>query len=110
MRGERLFELRTKFGYTREELAESLYVTPSIIQSWEQGWAIINPSSGEIDEMAEVFEMTEEELREYLEQDEEDDYDNENSKKMLDDCIEKSKKVVRNKNKFIRDIVKGKLF
>ena len=50
MNGRKLKELRDKHGYSREKFAQLLYVTPSIIESWEEGWAIINPSSGEIDE------------------------------------------------------------
>ena len=75
MNGRKLKELRDKHGYSREKFAQLLYVTPSIIESWEEGWAIINPSSGEIDEMAQLFSMTEEMLRTVLNLDEEDDYD-----------------------------------
>lgn len=74
-RGDRLKELREKHGYSRKELAEKLYVTEAFIQGWEEGWDIINPSSGEIAEMADAFGIDEEKLRFYLEQDEDEDYD-----------------------------------
>lgn len=75
MNGKRLQELREINGYTRDEVAERVLVTEMIVQGWEQGWGSINPSSGEIEEMAEMFNMTEEELRFEIEQEEEDDYD-----------------------------------
>ena len=74
MNGNKLQELRDRFGYSRKELAEELLVTPEMIQSWEEGWALINPSNGEIDEMAKLFQMTEDELREYLDADEDEDW------------------------------------
>ena len=74
MNGSRLQELREQFGYSRKQLAEELLVTSELIQSWEEGWALTNPSNGEIDEMAELFQMTEDELREYLEADEDEDW------------------------------------
>ena len=88
MNGEKLKELREKYGYSREELAEDLYVTASIIQSWEEGWAIINPSSGEIGEMAELFHMAEESLREILDLSEDDDYDSPMKKLRFIDCVD----------------------
>ena len=74
MNGNRLQELRERFGYSRNQLAEELLVTSSMIQSWEEGWALINPSKGEIDTMAELFQMAEDELREYLDADEDEDW------------------------------------
>ena len=74
MNGNRLQELRERFGYSRNQLAEKLLVTSSMIQSWEEGWALINPSKGEIDTMAELFQMAEDELREYLDADEDEDW------------------------------------
>lgn len=55
MDGKKLQYLREKNHISRQELANKLYVTPYIIQSWEEGWAIINPSSGEIEELANAF-------------------------------------------------------
>jgi len=75
MNGEKIKELREKAGLTREALAKELYVTASIIQSWEEGWYNVPPSSGEIDEMATIFKIDEENLRELLDQDECEDYD-----------------------------------
>lgn len=73
--GKRLKELREQNGYSQEELADKIYCTKYIIQGWEEGWGIINPSSGEIDEMAMLFGLSEEELREQIDADEEKDYD-----------------------------------
>lgn len=73
--GRRLKELREKNGLTREELAQKILVTKHIIQSWEEGWGIINPSSGEISEMADLFGLSEAELREAIDADERFDYD-----------------------------------
>lgn len=84
MDGDRLKELREKFGYSREELAEKVCVTKYIIQSWEEGWAFMNPSSGEIEELADAFHMTEEELRDVLAQDEDDDYSDDQKLSFID--------------------------
>ena len=73
--GTRLKELREQNGYSREELAEKICVTQYIIQGWEQGWGLINPSSGEISEMAELFHLSEDQLREELDANEENDSD-----------------------------------
>ena len=75
MRGDKLRELREKHKITRKKLAEMIYVTESIIQSWEEGCYLMFPSSGEISEMAEIFEMEEEDLREYIEHEEINDWD-----------------------------------
>lgn len=71
MRGDILKAIRQKCGIDREELANAVCVTESIIQSWEQGWCIQPPSSGEIEAMAECFRISEEDLLEMLEIDEE---------------------------------------
>lgn len=68
-----LRNLRERYGYSRKALADKLYVTESIIQSWEEGWAIINPSSGEIEEMAGAFGMSEDDLRSYISADIDED-------------------------------------
>lgn len=77
--GERLKELREKHGYSRAELAEKTYTTIEIIQGWEEGWACINPSSGEISIMAELFNISEEKFRTEINADEENDFDYEDS-------------------------------
>ena len=48
MNGKTFKELREKHGYSRKEKANRLYVGESMVQSWEEGWSLINPSSGEI--------------------------------------------------------------
>ena len=73
--GEVLKNIRENSNITREELANLIYVTPYIIQSWEEGWGIMNPSSGEISGMAEIFNMTEDDLREKINASEENDYE-----------------------------------
>lgn len=75
MNGKTFKELREKHGYSRKEIANRLYVGESMVQSWEEGWSLINPSSGEIEELAEIFSMEEDQLRMLLEQDEDDDDD-----------------------------------
>ena len=75
MRGEKIQELREERGYSREYLADRLYITVAILQSWEEGWYLVPPSSGEIEEMSEAFGMDEDEFRELIDQDECDDYD-----------------------------------
>lgn len=84
MNGNALKTLREEHGYSRSELAEILYVTASMIQSWEEGWAIINPSKGEIREMAEAFNMSVDELREVLDADPDDDYGEDTKVTLLD--------------------------
>ena len=55
MNGETFKELREKHGYSRKEIENRLYAGESMVQSWEEGWSLINPSSGEIEELAEIF-------------------------------------------------------
>lgn len=76
MNGEKLKEIRESNNISRKELAKKIYVTEAIIQSWEQGWYIEGPSSGEVEEMAEIFNMSEEVLRNVTNMPEEDDSDN----------------------------------
>lgn len=71
MRGDILKDIHEKCGMDREELANAVCVTESIIQSWEQGWYIQPPSSGEIEAMAECFRISEADLLEMLEINEE---------------------------------------
>ena len=75
MNGQRLRALRQEVGLSQEKLAERIYVTKYIIQSWEEGWHIINPSSGEIEEMAEIFGISEEQLRLEIDAPEKNDFD-----------------------------------
>ena len=84
MRGDKIKELREKHGYSRKELADRLYVTAAEVQSWEEGWFITCPSSGEIEEMANAFEMDEDRLREIIDQDESDDSDENTNLRIID--------------------------
>ena len=72
MNGKMLQEIRESKNISRKRLAEKIYVSESIVQSWEQGWYIELPSSGEIEGMAEFFDIDEQELRKKLELSEED--------------------------------------
>ena len=51
-----------------------MYVTEYILQGWEEGWSLISLSNGEMEELANAFQMTEEELRRVLSQEKDDDY------------------------------------
>ena len=62
MDGKALADIRKSHGYSRRELAIKIYVSESEIQSWEDGCGITEPSSGEIECLAETFDMSEEEL------------------------------------------------
>ena len=73
--GPQLKELREQFGLSQKDLADKIPVTKYIIQGWEEGWAIINPSSAEIDEMVEFFHISETELRKIINAPKEFDYD-----------------------------------
>lgn len=73
--GQRLKELREMHGYSRIFLAEETLTTKETIQGWEEGWACMNPSSGEISIMAELFHLSEEEFRNEINADEEFDFD-----------------------------------
>lgn len=73
--GKRLQELRESNNYSRKEVAEEILTTEAIISGWEEGFAMMNPSSGEIETMAEMFHMTEEQFREEIDASEENDYD-----------------------------------
>ena len=72
MNGKVLQEIRERKNISRRRLAEEICVTESIVQSWEQGWFIELPSSGEVEGMAEFFDIDEQELRKKLELPEED--------------------------------------
>ena len=84
MRGEVIRELREKHGYSRKELADKLYISASELQSWEEGWFIKGPSSGEIEEMADAFKMTEDSLRELINHSECDDADKNEEPRFID--------------------------
>ena len=75
MNGKKLEELRVKNGFSRQELADLLYENSAHIQSWEEGWYVYGSTATDIEDMAEAFNMTEEDLRRYIEQDEDDDFD-----------------------------------
>ena len=75
MNGKNLEKLRIKNGFSRQELGELLYENAAHIQSWEEGWYVNGPTTSDIEDMADAFGMSEQELRKYIEQDEEDDYD-----------------------------------
>lgn len=62
MDGKKLKAIREKLGYSRKDIAQVALVTEYEVQSWEEGWYIMQPSSGEIESMAELFDITEEEL------------------------------------------------
>lgn len=62
MDGKKLKDIREKFGFSRKDIANAALVTEYEVQSWEEGWYIKQPSSGEIESMAEIFGMAEEEL------------------------------------------------
>ena len=80
MDGKKLQEIREKLGFSRKEVAKEALVTEYEVQSWEEGWYIKQPSSGEIESMAELFDMTEEDLGILLDI---DDYD-ENEPRFVD--------------------------
>lgn len=84
MNGKALKDLRKKHGYTREELAQKIYVTASDIKNWEEGLELMPPSSGEVKGIAEAFGIDEDLLRERIEQDFEDDYDEVNGLRFVD--------------------------
>lgn len=73
--GYRLKELREMNGYSRSEVARETLTTETIIQGWEEGFAVMNPSSGEIETMAEMFGLSEEQFREEINASIENDYD-----------------------------------
>lgn len=76
MRGDRIKNLRESHCLSRKEFANIICTTETIVQSWEQGWNIIPPSSGEIEAMADLFGLSEDQLLEALELDENQLYDN----------------------------------
>ena len=74
MDGKQLKDMREKHGYSRKDLAKIIYVTEHEVQSWEEGWGITEPSSGEIEGLAEAFNVSEEELCDMLSIDISDGY------------------------------------
>ena len=101
MNGEKLKEIRERNNISREQLAQEIYVTESIIRSWEEGWYIETPSSGEIEEMAEIFNMSEEMLRDTIDLPEEDDSDNNTTRFVdyIDACVRAVEYIKKQKNK-----------
>ena len=73
--GKRLQEIRENNGYSRGEVAKETLTTEAINRGWEAGFAAMNPSSGEISVMAEMFNMSEDEFREEINADKENDFD-----------------------------------
>lgn len=51
---------RTKKGLTQKDLADRLHVTPQAISRWEKG--DVEPSLGTVKDMAEIFEISVDEL------------------------------------------------
>ena len=93
MNGEKLKEIRESTNISRKQLAQQIYVTESIIQSWEEGWYIECPSSGEIEGMAEVFNMSEEVFRNIINMLEE--YDSDNNTTSFIDYVDAGVRAVR---------------
>ena len=91
--GARLKQIREANGYTQEDIATETGATVYDVQGWEEGWALSNPSSGEISTLAELFGMTEENLREEIDADEDFDSDcNDKSwGELLEDVIQAGK-------------------
>ena len=73
MNGETLKKLREELGYSKKTLAGMIYVTEYIIQSWEEDWALTDPSSSEIEGLAEAFNMPTDSIREMLDHNIDDD-------------------------------------
>lgn len=101
MNGCKLQIIRENRGIGRKELADSAHVSESYIQSWEQGWYIQTPSSGEIKSMAEYLGLTEDDLMAMLEIDEEDLSDNKSIcfSDFLDASVRTYKHIKENLNK-----------
>ena len=100
MRGIVIKELRERHNCSRKELADYICVSVSELQSWEEGWYLTLPSSGEIGEMASYFKMSEEQLRLLIELDE-DDYDEESRLRTIDyvDSLIRLSKFIRDKKR-----------
>jgi len=75
LNGARLRQLRVAAQLSQAELGDRILCTESIVRGWEEGWGILRPSSGEIEMMAEIFQISEEQLRLELNAPEEYDYD-----------------------------------
>ena len=101
MNGERLKEIRESNNISRKELALKLYVTELIVQSLEEGWYIESPSSGEVEELAEIFNISEEVLRKIIDLPEEDDSDNNTTSFVdyIDAGVRAVKHIKKQKNK-----------
>lgn len=93
MNGKKLKEIREIKKISRKQLAQKIYVTESIVRSWEEGWYIETPSSGEIEEMAELFNTSEEILRDIIDLPEE--YDSENNTTSFVDYIDAGVRAIK---------------
>lgn len=84
MDGEKLKILRETKGYTRAELANKVFVSKAEVQSWEEGWYIKEPSSGEIECLAEAFNLSEDNLCSLLNIDIENGYSEDEPIRFID--------------------------
>ncbi len=101
MNGEKLKGIRESNKISRKQLAQKIYATESIVRSWEEGWYIETPSSGEIEEMAELFNMSEETLRNIIDLPKEDDSENNTTSFVdyIDAGVRAVKHIKKQKNK-----------
>ena len=104
MNGDKIQELRVKSGYTIDQFAEIMDEDVGTIQSWEQGWHLHPLSEGDIEIMAEIFHMTEDELRECIEHDKEDDWDSENDSIRFVDYVDAAVRASKYVGKTYRNI------
>lgn len=101
MNGERLKQLREKNGYSRQELAQKVLVSKHEIQAWEEGWYISEPSSGEIEGLAEAFALSEDEVCSVLNISTEDGYSEDKDARFIDyvDAGLRAVQYVKDRNK-----------
>jgi transcriptional regulator with XRE-family HTH domain len=57
---ERLRELRKKAGYSQQQMARKLHLTQGAISQWENGITV--PAADQLSTLADVFEITVDEL------------------------------------------------
>ncbi|MBR3624087.1 MAG: helix-turn-helix transcriptional regulator [Selenomonadaceae bacterium] len=62
----RLWELRKKKGFTQKELAETLHISPMSVYFWEKG--ITYPRREKIKRLANIFECSQQEILNVLEE------------------------------------------
>ncbi len=60
MLGERIRDLRKKFGYSQQQLANKMHLTQGAISQWENGITV--PAADQLSALADVFEITVDEL------------------------------------------------